>query len=90
MDRKTLSVLLIEDSSDYARLVQPWLCSPGEDIAFVLNWTDSLIAGLARLAQGGIDVVLLDLGLADSDGVGTFLATGGMLPGYLSSAKNGH
>jgi pilus assembly protein CpaE len=81
MDRKTLSVLLIEDSPDYARLVQQWLSSAGEDIAFVLNWTDSLIAGLARLAQGGIDVVLLDLGLPDSDGVETFLATRRHAPG---------
>src|SRR5690349_20911677 len=74
MDRKTLNVLLIEDSPDYAGLVQHWLSSTGEDVAFVLNWTDTLAAGLDRLARGGVDVVLLDLGLPDSYGVETLLA----------------
>lgn len=74
MDLKTLNVLLIEDSPDYAELVQQWLSGTGEEVAFVLNWTDSLAAGLDRLSRGGVDVVLLDLGLPDSDGVDTFLA----------------
>ena len=81
MDRKTLNVLLIEDSPDYAELVQQWLSGTGEEIAFTLNWTDSLAAGLDRLAQGAVDVVLLDLGLPDSDGVETFLATRTHAPG---------
>ncbi|HYL37127.1 MAG TPA: response regulator [Bryobacteraceae bacterium] len=75
MDRKTLNVLLIEDSPDYAGLVQQWLSGAGDDVAFVLNWNDSLTGGLDRLAQGAVDVVLLDLGLPDSEGVDTFLAT---------------
>ena len=33
---------------------------------------DGLIAGLTRLAQGEIDLVLLDLGLPESDGLQTF------------------
>jgi hypothetical protein len=37
MDRKTLNVLLIEDSPDYAELAQQWLSSTGEDVAFVLR-----------------------------------------------------
>jgi Flp pilus assembly CpaE family ATPase len=68
---KTLTVLLIEDSPDYAALVQQWL-SLRSDIAFVLHWTDSLQAGLYRLKQGGVDVILLDLGLPDSSGADTF------------------
>jgi Flp pilus assembly CpaE family ATPase len=71
MQGKTLKVLLIEDSPEYAELVQAWLSSGGE-IAFGLNWTDSLAAGLKRLTQGGMDVILLDLGLPDSDGLATF------------------
>ena len=59
--KKTLTVLLIEDSPDYAELVQQWL-SIRSDMAFVLNWTDSLLAGLNRLEQGGVDVILLDPG----------------------------
>jgi len=72
--KKTLTVLLIEDSPDYAELVQQWL-SIRSDMAFVLNWTDSLLAGLNRLEQGGVDVILLDLGLPDSSGLGTFTRT---------------
>ncbi|HUS06866.1 MAG TPA: response regulator [Bryobacteraceae bacterium] len=67
----TLTVLLIEDSPDYAALVQNWLSSRTE-ISFVLNWTDSLQAGLSRLDRGGVDVVLLDLGLPDSNGPDTY------------------
>lgn len=71
MQGKTLKVLLIEDSPEYAELVQAWL-SPGGEIAFSLNWTDSLAAGLKRLTPGDMDVILLDLGLPDSDGLATF------------------
>jgi Flp pilus assembly CpaE family ATPase len=88
--KKTLTVLLIEDSADYAALVQQWL-SLRTDIAFVLNWTDSLQAGLNRLKQGGVDVILLDLGLPDSDGIATFskihLQASGM-PMILLSGDN--
>jgi Flp pilus assembly CpaE family ATPase len=72
MNKKPLTVLLIEDSPAYAELVQQWLSS--KDGAFVLNWTDSLKAGLNRLSRGGIDVILLDLGLPDSEGGKTFVA----------------
>ncbi|HUQ95898.1 MAG TPA: response regulator, partial [Bryobacteraceae bacterium] len=58
-------------SPDYAALVQQWL-SVRTEAAFVLNWTDSLQAGLNRLKQGGVDVILLDLGLPDSNGLETF------------------
>lgn len=81
MDSKCLNVLLIEDSPDYAGLVQQWLSSAEGDIAFVLNWTDTLAAGLSRLAQGSVDAVLLDLGLPDSAGLETFLTTRRHAPG---------
>jgi Flp pilus assembly CpaE family ATPase len=74
MTNKTLTVLLIEDSQEYAALVQQWLSSK-TDIEFVLDRADSLMAGLARLARGGVDAILLDLGLPDSQGPGTFEAT---------------
>lgn len=74
MPRKTLKILLIEDSPEYAELIQTWL-SPGGDVAFALKWTDTLAAGLKRLRQGGVDVILLDLGLPDSNGLETFTRT---------------
>jgi pilus assembly protein CpaE len=75
MNKKSLTVLLIEDSPEYAELVQGWLSVRDRrknDMAFALNWTDSLTAGLNRLAQGDVDVILLDLGLPDSNGLQTF------------------
>jgi Flp pilus assembly CpaE family ATPase len=69
--RLRINVLLIEDSPDYAELVQIWLAAK-QDVAFSLNWTDTLAGGLRRLAQGGVDLVLMDLGLPDSDGFETF------------------
>ncbi|HSP69421.1 MAG TPA: response regulator [Bryobacteraceae bacterium] len=81
MDAKCINVLLIEDSPDYAELVQQWLASAEGEVSFVLNWTDSLAAGLSRLHQGSVDAVLLDLGLPDSAGLETFLQTRRHAPG---------
>jgi pilus assembly protein CpaE len=80
MQTKTLKILLIEDSAEYAELVQTWI-SPGGEIAFALNWTDSLAAGLKRLSQGDVDVILLDPGLPDSNGLETFTRTRAHAPG---------
>jgi DNA-binding response OmpR family regulator len=64
-------VLLIEDDPKYVALVQQWL-SHGTESAFVLIWTNSLRAGLSQLQRGGVDVILLDLGLPDSGGLESF------------------
>ncbi|MEO8051961.1 MAG: response regulator [Acidobacteriota bacterium] len=73
MEDNTLTVLLIEDSPQFAQLVQHWLTNVPGDTGFVLNWTDSLADGLSRLDRGGVDVILLDLGLPDCSGTETFL-----------------
>jgi len=69
--RKQLTVLLIEDSREFAALVQRWLV-PQDDTDFIFHWSDSLANGLDLLAKGGVDAVLLDLGLSDSKGLETF------------------
>src|SRR2546421_6804369 len=66
-----IRVLLIEDNRGDARLIREYL-GEIEGIAFDLECTDRLAAGLARLCQGGGDVVLLDLALPDSRGLATF------------------
>src|SRR5690606_8619748 len=58
---------------------------------FTLNWTDTLSTGLERLAAGGIDVILLDLGLPDSSGAETFhrmREAGGATPIVLLSSAD--
>lgn len=92
MAQDSLNVLLIEDSPEYAGLVQQWLVAAGGEVAFNLNWTDTLADGLDRLAQGVVDVALLDLGLPDSYGAETYVAIHAHAPNLpviiLSSADS--
>ena len=61
-------VLLVEDNASDARLVQALLGRRG---GFKVVHAERLAAGLERLADGGVDVVLLDLNLPDSRGLAT-------------------
>ena len=67
-----IRVLLIEGNPGDARLIQEMLAG-AEGVLFDLECTDRLSSGLERLAEGGIDVVLLGLLLPDSNGFDTFL-----------------
>ena len=80
MEENTLTVLLIEDSPQYAQLVQHWLANAAGGVGFVLNWTDCLADGMSRLERGGVDVILLDLGLPDCSGMDTFTQTRNRAP----------
>ena len=66
-----LRVLLIEDNHVEAALIKMML-DRAEDTSFEVEHTLKLSAGLERLAAGGIDMILLDLSLPDSDGFETF------------------
>ncbi|MBN2444395.1 MAG: response regulator [Spirochaetales bacterium] len=68
---KTKIVLLIEDNKGDARLLEEMLYEAGE-ASFKLLCADRLETGLKYLKRGGIHLVLLDLGLPDSEGFGTF------------------
>lgn len=71
MTNELIRVLLIEDSLEDSRLIQEFL-SDGTDVKFDLVRADRLSVGLTRLQRGGIDLVLLDLLLPDSQGLETF------------------
>ena len=71
MSEQKIKLLLIEDDPGDADLLEEILFETDES-AFVLEWVQRLAKGLARLEQGGIDLVLLDLSLPDSDGFETF------------------
>jgi signal transduction histidine kinase len=64
-------VLLVEDNAGDARLIQESLADT-RGAPFELEFADRLASALRRLAEGGIDAVLLDLGLPDSKGQQTF------------------
>jgi len=75
-----LTVLLIEDNPDYAKIVQHWLSQPCAGVEYVLNWTDSLAESLRRLARGNVSVILLDLNLPDSEGASTYTVVRSQAP----------
>jgi len=72
VDDKHIKVLLIEDNPGDAHLIRQMLAEVGI-ASFDLEWADRLSTGLERLAKGGIDVLLLDLSLPDSQGLDTFV-----------------
>ena len=73
MENKEIKVLLIEDDPDDALLLREALGEAAESsLKFYLECHETLGGGLERLAQGGIDIVLLDLSLPDSHGLETF------------------
>ena len=57
-------VLLIEDNKDAMRWVQHALKHYGHG-KYQLEWKECLSDGLSRLLDGGVDLILLDLGLSD-------------------------
>jgi DNA-binding response OmpR family regulator len=65
--RRQACVLLIEDSEDAMFLVRYALEEYGEG-KYRLEWCSSLCAGLDQISRGGIDIILLDLGLPESSG----------------------
>jgi PAS domain S-box-containing protein/putative nucleotidyltransferase with HDIG domain len=71
MNKIPINVLLFEDNPGDARLFKEFLNE--NDLAKVnLEQVDRLNTGLERLAQGKPDVILVDLGLPDSQGLETF------------------
>jgi DNA-binding response OmpR family regulator len=69
-------VLLVEDDDAIAQLIQLELSDPAAvdlaDSRFAVTRVRRLSEALARLAEGGLDVALLDLNLPDSGGLDTF------------------
>src|SRR5690349_15422431 len=66
-----LSVLLIEDDPDTARMVQ-WVLSAGGSTPMGVDWAADLNSGIERLERSDYQAILLDLNLPDSCGFDTF------------------
>ncbi len=72
MPMQPVRILLVEDSPGFARLIQEMLAEADRGKAS-LERVPRLSEALERLRQGGVDLVLLDLGLPDSQGLNTFI-----------------
>ncbi|HXO86376.1 MAG TPA: PAS domain S-box protein [Gemmatimonadales bacterium] len=68
---RPIRVLLVEDNHGDARLILEMLREVRQD-AFELERVERLEQALERVGRAAVDVVLLDLGLADSQGLETF------------------
>jgi diguanylate cyclase (GGDEF)-like protein len=79
-DPTPVAVLVIEDSPVDAAVVRRMLeRAPG--LVPTIDLAPTLDAGLAHLQRGETDVVLLDLSLPDSQGLGTFTRLAEAVPG---------
>jgi len=66
-----LHILIVEDNQADVDLIRETLPDTGL-VSFQVESVSRLSEALARLKNEGIDLVLLDLGLPDSQGLGTF------------------
>ena len=73
MTPSPLTILLVEDNPVDARLMQVLLAKAGGPSCRIEH-VASLPAALERLAEAGVDLVLLDLGLSESWGLETLFA----------------
>lgn len=91
MEKQIFKVLLIEDDPDDIFLLQGMIEEAEEEMqTFKIETADRLSTGLARLAQGGIDMLLLDLGLPDSMGIDTLQAARAAAPDITIVVLTGH
>jgi len=77
---ETVRVLLIEDNPGDAGLVRAMLFE-SQGTRFNVEWVQALLPGMVRLGRGEIDLVLLDLTLPDSQGLGSLTAVRNAAPG---------
>jgi Flp pilus assembly CpaE family ATPase len=66
-----INILLIEDNPGDTRMIRE-LLAEAKGISPCLLCTDRLSSGIQQIRDGGVDVVLLDLSLPDSQGFDTF------------------
>jgi len=70
MKEKPLQVLLVEDNAGDARLLREMFRAEGPG-SFELTHLARMSEAVAHLVRGGVDVILLDMGLPDAHGLDT-------------------
>jgi two-component system sensor histidine kinase UhpB len=73
MAKKIIKTLIIEDNPADVLLIRRMLSEAMIDVTFELESCDMLKSGLKRISEGGINIILLDLGLPDCQGFEAFL-----------------
>jgi diguanylate cyclase (GGDEF)-like protein len=71
LDQRPIKVLLVESDHAYQEELRERL-ETVRSFALEVEWVGELSEALGRLTQGGIDAILLDLDLPDSQGIVTF------------------
>ncbi len=74
MADKHISILLVEDNSGDRRLISEMLAE-ASNVTFDVKYADRLQAAMEYLGQNRVEVILLDLGLPDSQGLETLRKT---------------
>src|SRR5688572_27326418 len=72
MANDTVNVLLVEDNEDHVQFLRQLLVT-SELTTFDLHIAGDVAQAVERLKDGGIELILLDLSLPDSDGLETFI-----------------
>ncbi len=80
MNEKTVQVLVVEDNAGDVRLLREMFSKESSD-AFEFTHLCSLREAEVHLAQGGVDIVLLDMGLPDGHGIDTVRRAHAAAPG---------
>ena len=89
MKMKPIKALLFEDNPGDARLFKEFLHEDGLT-AIDIDHVELLKTGLAHLARAKPDVILLDLGLPDSQGMETFMRVFAQAPDVPIVVLTGH
>ena len=71
MNDRVPNVLVVGNDPAVAATIRDALAPPGNERCSTI-WVRSLSAGVARLGEGGIDAIVLDLFLPDSHGIDSF------------------
>ena len=88
MSDETVSILLVEDNPGDAELLRVMLDEAG-DTRFVLTHVTRLADAMGRLDEARFDLILLDLGLPDSQELATFSRIHAHTPGTPTIVLSG-